>query len=76
MVGENDVNSDHDCDMSETTITGVVSEEIQTKPNLDSSTNVIHTHNASINNVPVGIAQVEVESKLKSNSHSIFLSHR
>ena len=37
----NDVNSDHDCDLSKTTVAGVVSEEIQTKPNLDSSTNVI-----------------------------------
>lgn len=73
MVGANDLNSD-DCDMSETTVTGVLSEEIQTKPNLDSSTNVINTDNASNNNVPVGIAQVEVESKLKSKPHSIFLT--
>ena len=74
MVGANDVNSNHDCDMSETTVTDVVSEEMQTKPNLDSSTNVISTDNASNNNVPVGIAQVEVESKLKSKSHAIFLT--
>ena len=47
MVGANDLNSDLDCDMSETTVAGVVSEEIQTKPNLDSSTNVINTDNAS-----------------------------
>ena len=72
MVGANDVNSDHDCDMSETAITDVVSEEIQTKPKLDSSTNVINTDNASNNNVPVGIGRIEVESKLKSKSHSVF----
>ena len=42
MVGANDVNSDHDCDKCKTTVAGVVSEEIQTKPNLDSSTNVIN----------------------------------
>ena len=74
MVGPNDVNSDHDCDMSKTTVAGVVSEEIQTKPNLDSSTNVINTDNASNNNIPIGIAQVEVESKLKSKSHAILLT--
>ena len=72
MVGANDVNNDHDCDMSKTTVAGVVSEEIQTKPNLDSSTNVINTDNASNNNVPVGM--VEVESKLKSKSHAILLT--